>query len=56
LTSPATIERVKKLEENGIIGGYRAGHKYRESRAAGTCVYSRQNRQQRGRIACQLLP
>jgi Lrp/AsnC family leucine-responsive transcriptional regulator len=24
LTSPATIERVKKLEENGIIGGYRA--------------------------------
>lgn len=24
LTSPATIERVKKLEESGIIGGYRA--------------------------------
>jgi Lrp/AsnC family leucine-responsive transcriptional regulator len=24
LTSPATIERVKKLEDNGIIGGYRA--------------------------------
>ncbi len=24
LTSPATIERVKKLEDSGIIGGYRA--------------------------------
>ncbi len=24
LTSPATIERVKKLEDGGIIGGYRA--------------------------------
>lgn len=24
LTSPATIERVKKLEESGIIGGYKA--------------------------------
>jgi Lrp/AsnC family leucine-responsive transcriptional regulator len=24
LTSPATIERVKKLEEGGIIGGYKA--------------------------------
>lgn len=24
LTSPATIERVKKLEETGVIGGYRA--------------------------------
>jgi Lrp/AsnC family leucine-responsive transcriptional regulator len=24
LTSPATIERVKKLEESGVIGGYKA--------------------------------
>ncbi|VBB06300.1 asnc bacterial regulatory protein hth signature [Lucifera butyrica] len=24
LTSPATIERVKKLEENGVISGYKA--------------------------------